>query len=360
MVDAYNHAVAADLKKARIGSRERKGLPDLGGIAFAVLFLPFVYIWTADFTTKSQPLGPVYAMCVMLFASATLGLSAVLGALSVLGFGRRQGRSSRLLGGLSMVLGAFFCFELPQLLEIARYGRAGEAIKRGEDLAKSGRFSDSVAAYSEALKANPKNARAYLARAGALNAIRNPTAALADCDSAQRNGSTPSDVNAVRGVAVNLLNLLGHYREAVTEADRALLANPADPSLFLAKAEGLLNLRRFDQATQAADRAVEAGKSAKAYSVRGAIANAQGDLDRALADMGEAIRRDPGQMEYLNARGLLFLRIKAFDQARKDFDDAIRVAPGVLLSDNVRLPYMAQSASKPASSARGRGGFVYN
>ena len=117
----------------------RKGPPDLGGIAFAMLFLPVhLHLGGQRRATKSQPLGPRYSRVVLLFCSVSYGLAAVFGTLSLLGFGRQHGHLNKLLGGLSLVVGG----STASVSAAGVDGRElpfGEAMKRGEEMANSGR-----------------------------------------------------------------------------------------------------------------------------------------------------------------------------------------------------------------------------
>ena len=50
-------------------------------------------------------------------------------------------------------------------------------------------------------------------------------------------------------------------------------------------------------------------------------------LDQALADCNEAMRLMPGATEYLQTRGLIYLRQGKLDAAITDFDAALKLQP---------------------------------
>jgi len=52
-----------------------------------------------------------------------------------------------------------------------------------------------------------------------------------------------------------------------------------------------------------------------------------GDLDGALADCNEAIRREPNIAAYLDSRGFVYLRSGRWDLAISDFDAALKLDP---------------------------------
>lgn len=63
------------------------------------------------------------------------------------------------------------------------------------------------------------------------------------------------------------------------------------------------------------------------FNLRGVAHYNLGELDRALADFDEAIRRDAGASIYFSNRGLVRMRMRNFDQAIVDFDQALRLEP---------------------------------
>lgn len=65
-------------------------------------------------------------------------------------------------------------------------------------------------------------------------------------------------------------------------------------------------------------------KEAQSYSLRGAARELTGDLDGAIKDQSEALRRDPTDETYYN-RGRLWGMKKQYDKAIADFDEAIRI-----------------------------------
>jgi Tfp pilus assembly protein PilF len=60
------------------------------------------------------------------------------------------------------------------------------------------------------------------------------------------------------------------------------------------------------------------------YVDRGRVYLAMGDLDRALANMDEAIRLDPSENAYV-ARGAVLTEKNELDRAIADFDEAVKI-----------------------------------
>src|SRR5262245_61150390 len=100
---------------------------------------------------------------------------------------------------------------------------------------------------------------------------------------------------------------------------------PADDRLTCADTSG-------DAAIAACSRLIASGRLrgtelAKAYYFRGVEYRDKGDLDRALADLGQAIKLDPKFALAFNNRGLAWEDKGEIDRAIADYDAAIRLDP---------------------------------
>jgi tetratricopeptide (TPR) repeat protein len=81
------------------------------------------------------------------------------------------------------------------------------------------------------------------------------------------------------------------------------------------------------------------------FNYRGVAYKAKGDLDRAIADYTEAIRRDPNYAAAYNSRGIAYKAKGDVDKAIADYDQAIRLNPGSAPAFNNRgYAYFAKSS----------------
>jgi len=88
--------------------------------------------------------------------------------------------------------------------------------------------------------------------------------------------------------------------------------------------------QRIEVCTQALDtESMSAPVRAATLNNRGVAWKTKGDLDRALADYDEAIRLDPGLANAYNNRGAALGAKGEFDAAMRSFDTAIRLDPGL-------------------------------
>ena len=99
------------------------------------------------------------------------------------------------------------------------------------------------------------------------------------------------------------------------------------------------NRQAADQNIAACTRTLDdrgAPDQATALSNRCRLWITKGNLDRAIADCDEAIRRDPNLGEAYVNRGMAWSRVGGDDRAIADFDAAIRLNPGLAMAYNNR------------------------
>jgi tetratricopeptide (TPR) repeat protein len=75
---------------------------------------------------------------------------------------------------------------------------------------------------------------------------------------------------------------------------------------------------------------------AAAYNSRGIAHKAKGDVDKAIADYDQAIRLNPNSAPAFNNRGYAYFAKSSFDRAVTDFDEAVKLDPQYALAFNNR------------------------
>jgi tetratricopeptide (TPR) repeat protein len=75
---------------------------------------------------------------------------------------------------------------------------------------------------------------------------------------------------------------------------------------------------------------------AAAYNSRGIAYKAKGDVDRAITDYDQAIRLNPGSAPAFNNRGYAYFAKSSYDRAVTDFDEAVKLDPQYALAYNNR------------------------
>ncbi|MBR8833492.1 MAG: tetratricopeptide repeat protein [Stigonema ocellatum SAG 48.90 = DSM 106950] len=122
---------------------------------------------------------------------------------------------------------------------------------------------------------------------------------------------------------------LKRYQEALESFDRVIKLDPNDLSAQIFRSIILSGLNRFPEALDASNQVLKSNPVSWAYFARGVARIGQKDFKGALADLNEAIRRNP---EYIEAgayyfRGVLRAEQKDFKGALVDLNEAVRLEP---------------------------------
>jgi tetratricopeptide (TPR) repeat protein len=173
---------------------------------------------------------------------------------------------------------------------------AGSHVKQGDAHHRRGDLDQAIAAYSEAIRLNPKLALAYKKRADAYEGKDAFDQAIKDYSEAIRLNPKLALAYNNRGYA--------HYRngdldQAIADYSEAIRIDPKEPL---------------------------------AYENRGDAYEDKDDLDRAIADYSEAIRLHPKYAIAYNNRGYSYYRKGDLDQAIADYSRAIRLNPKLALA----------------------------
>ena len=144
---------------------------------------------------------------------------------------------------------------------------------------------------NEAIKLNPKSARAYGGRGAAYGALNQLQKAIADCTKAIELDQNYAMAYNNRGTSYGKL---GDFQQALTDFNKAI---ELDPTLALA------------------------------YNNRGGILLSFNNSAQALADLNKAIELNPKlDLAYANL-GMYYLSAKNFSVAVANFDKAIKLNP---------------------------------
>lgn len=169
-------------------------------------------------------------------------------------------------------------------LAATSYNNGREAYTRGD-------LNEALSAYDEAIRLDPTNAPAYVARGRVWMDREEAEMALSDYNEAIRFDPKYANAYMNRGI---VWHLKGETEKEVADYNEAI---------------------RLDS------------KNALAYLNRGLMWVANGDTDKALANFNEAIRLDPKNAHAYAARGALWSDKGLTDKALADFNEASRLDP---------------------------------
>jgi tetratricopeptide (TPR) repeat protein len=221
-----------------------------------------------------------------------------------------------------------------------------------------GLFDEAITRYSEGIKALPKSAALYLARAvvfyknaefersqadfeqslrlnprdpetwqrrGAMWAEQEEwDKAIADYTKAIGLKPDMAEAYSYRGVAYAAK---GDNVKALADHDRALKLDSKNADYYDNRAIFHRDIGDFERALADNDKAVALTPIAIYYLGRAKTLMLKGDLDRALADANEAVKREAGTIWALYRRGMIYRYRSEYDRALADFDLVLRRYP---------------------------------
>ena len=205
--------------------------------------------------------------------------------------------------------------------------RAEEDLGRGRSFIEKREYGSAVAAFTEAIRLEPKLAEAYRCRGDAFGRMRDQGRAVADFDEAIR--LDPKSYDAYFGVGCRLREH-AHPDKAVADLSECrLLQGPNDGPAHAVR--GYVNLMRGDNDGAIADltEAIRLGTAvARSHHHRGVAYLARGDFDRAIADSTEVIRLHGQDAARAHAtRGSAYDYKGETGKATADYTEAVRLDP---------------------------------
>lgn len=196
-------------------------------------------------------------------------------------FGKNGASWKQIVDGCTKIIG----------LKIRPDLKSGAYYNRGSGYLASGDAKKALADFNEALKIQPKFARALAARGSLYTSTGKIKEAIADFDAAIALDATSSAVFNNRGMAY-----LGKkdYAKAIADFTKAIELDPKD---------------------------------ATSYTARGGAYGASGDKARAMADFDKAVSLNGKDAAALYNRALLLLEKGEKDKAKADFQAVLAVVP---------------------------------
>lgn len=203
---------------------------------------------------------------------------------------------------------------------------AAEVNNSGILLNSQGEFTKAIAAYSQAIRLDPRLVVAYINRGQAYSRTGRLDDALADLNAAIRLCPTSAEAYGFRG-SVHCSRK--EYDAALADYDEAVrLGGDRLPTLRVNRADVWAERGDLDRAIEAYTEAIEHPECRSAgLCSRGLAWMLKGDLDRALVDLDESIRLKPEEAIAYNNRGVVLMRMVEYSRALADLQTAIRLLP---------------------------------
>ena len=235
-----------------------------------------------------------------------------------------------------------------------RIRRSDRYIDHASQMQKVGDYEGALQGYSEAIRINPKNTRAYVSRGRAKAERENYDGAIIDYSEAleidpeydpayyERSRSRASkedwegalsDISEAIELNPNKGRYLEHrgdvrtkrhlFTEAADDFERLSNVEKQSPIALLKSAQAKLNAGNVEGAWETLSRAFKHKLPSGALTLRARLKVLKGLRRGALADYSRAIRIDPLDPSPLLGRGLLYYAEDNLTRARIDIDAAL-------------------------------------
>ncbi len=195
-------------------------------------------------------------------------------------------------------------------------GCSSEAEKHynlGRDLGEKARFQDAIIEFDEAIRLDPKHARAYVRRGLAYAILDMYRRAIQDFNEAIKLDPTLSEAYAGRGSA---LESLREYEKALQDYEEAIRHDPKIIDVQTSIDRVNQHISQYYQEIQFYIGAIKIspdGSSAVLYNSRGIAYFEFGRYEKAVQDYSEAIRIAPGFVEAYVNRAVAYTLLLRFD-----------------------------------------------
>lgn len=239
----------------------------------------------------------------------------------------------------------------------------------------------SLADYAEAIRLRPDCVPAYTNRAALHRNQNDFDAALADIEMAIQLEPSVSKHYVQQGI---IYEIQGHNESALAKFAEAIRVNPEEVSTFMERARFYEKQGNYKAATndhseaiqlthglefryidrgQLYERMGELDKAladytqaiarnhypySRAYVYRASIKYKQGNIEKALIDLADAIHLTPNDSYAYDVRGCIRFEIKDYEGAIADFTEAIRCHPTAHLYYNRAATYVAKGEAEKA------------
>lgn len=161
-----------------------------------------------------------------------------------------------------------------------------DIFQQGIEATLSGRYSEALTAFTDAIQAQMNTAAAYANRCLIEILLNQPEAAIQDCTQALQRQPTNGEAYLNRGLAYYRL---GHFQAAVADTTDVLQLQPDDFRAYFNRGLAWAGLGRYLAAIQDFDRALQLNPGIpEVYRDRGLAYYSTGNAQHALTDLQQA------------------------------------------------------------------------
>ena len=220
-------------------------------------------------------------------------------------------------------------------------------VDRGFDRFRDQEYEAAVAYFDEAVRLDPRNARAFYGRGLARYSVRDFESAAHDYDESIRLDPSEASVFLSRGM---LRFQKREVEEAIADYTESIRLDPKSTHAYQKRGDAWLFGKEFEKARADLEEVVRLDPdNAKAYLQIGLAQKELESPDQALASLSEAIRLDPRMIEAFRKRGLLFAERGDEDRAQHDLERmrALEAASMTMGKKDVVIPALIKAHFAP-------------
>ena len=204
-------------------------------------------------------------------------------------------------------------------------------IERGNQLWRLKKDERALQAFDRAIQLNDPEytylawygkARVYGRKYKAREAIEALDQALATLPAREKGSEFHAEILNYQGVFYEQMN---QSEKAIDSFEQAIKISPQNPNYYNSLSSALQNVKRYDRALAAINRAIEIAPRSSWYSNRGNIYRGLKKWDLALADYNQALVLNPNNPRAYIARADVYEERKEWDLALADYNRAIEI-----------------------------------
>ncbi len=204
-------------------------------------------------------------------------------------------------------------------------------IERGNQLWRLKKDERALQAFDRAIQLNNPEytylawygkARVYGRKYKAREALEALDQALATLPAREKGSEFHGEILNYQGVFYEQMN---QSEKAIAFFEQAIKISPQNPNYYNSLSSALQNVKRYDRALAAINRAIEIAPRSSWYSNRGNIYRGLKKWDLALADYNQALVLNPNNPRAYIARADVYEERKEWDLALADYNRAIEI-----------------------------------
>lgn len=211
----------------------------------------------------------------------------------------------------------------PNDTELLKFRAYGHAIARNNDAA--------IADLTEIIRLSP-TADVYYQRSQRYSAKQDIARAMADLDEAIKLSPSTSNYYSARSYGHMMA---GEFDKGIALCDKAIKLDPRNQSAFVMRSSAWREKKEYDRSVSDASEAIAISHSssslaAEAFRQRALTRIRTQDYDLAIADLDKGIEKNGSAWTLWSARGIAWRLKGDLDNALKDLDRAVSLAPVAL------------------------------